>query len=262
MQYYKFDDSCQALVGNFFCEATGQLLPARCKKWSCKFCGPRRARRWIARIRRAARVDYFITLTARPHGAVTRELVKKFNASWRSWLQWLKREVKGIGDISWTLEQGSNTNHLHRHALIETGGSFSYRRARAALVRTGHGAVCKFVPVRAQRSAMAGAGYIGKYLGKALGEHSSQWPRYSRRAQTSVPEMKSPSPMTWTFVQKPRLIWSRREESHDPVIESMSPKHEYIGGQRELTLNQLEKLRQAEWKEQRYAHSQTVDDGP
>jgi hypothetical protein len=252
MQYYAFDDSCQALVGNFFCEATGQLIPARCKKWSCKFCGPRRARRWIARIRRAARVDYFLTLTAPPHGAVTRALVKKFNASWRSFLQWLKREIKGIGDISWTLEQGKKTGHLHRHVLIQTGRSFSYKRARAALVRSGHGAVCKFIPVRSSQSARVGSGYLGKYLGKMLDEHSTQWPRYSRRAQTTVPELRSESPFEYKFISKPGVIWRRRGESHDPVIDYVGGKEEYVGGQRELTLNQIEKLRQAEWKEQRY----------
>lgn len=252
MQYYKFDDSCQALVGNYFCESTGLLLPARCKKWSCKFCGPRRARRWIARIRRAARVDYFITVTARPHGAVTRELVKKFNASWRSWLQWLKRELK-VGDVSWTLEQGSKSNHLHRHALIQTGRSFSYKRARAALIRSGHGAVCKFVPIKSSRSATAGAGYIAKYLGKSLGEHSTQWPRYARRAQTSVPDLTEPSAFDFTFIKKPSIDWKRREEFHDPAQEFLCPKSDYIGGQRELTLNQIEKLRQEEWRENRYA---------
>src|SRR5579871_1915436 len=112
--------ACQ--IGIFFNPSTGTALPALCKKWGCAVCGPRAQRRFIARVLRTPRFTYFITLTSRPHGSLTRELVKNFNACWRSFLQWLKREV-GINHVSWTLEQGERTGHLHRHALIDTNRS-------------------------------------------------------------------------------------------------------------------------------------------
>jgi hypothetical protein len=243
VQYYAFDDSCQALVGNFINQATGELTPARCKKWSCKFCGPRAARRFVARVMRAKCYTYAITLTARPHGAMTRELVKSFNASWRSWKQWLERETGGrLGDCSWTLEQGPANGHLHRHALIATRRSFSYKRARAALVRCGLGAVCDFKPIRSQKSGAVGGRYLGKYLAKATSEHQSQWPRYSRRAQTSVPDVRPPGD-PYIFVPRPSRVWRRFPERDIPLIRENWLPGDMRWSQVPLALNQKEKVR-------------------
>lgn len=245
MQYYAFNDSCQALVGNYFNPTTGELVPARCKKWSCKFCGPRAARRFVARVMRAKSYSYAITLTARPHGAVTRELVQNFNACWRSWKQWLRREVGALGDCSWSLELGPKSGHLHRHLLIHTRRSFSYKRARAALVRCGLGAVCDFKPIKSQNSARAGGRYLGKYLAKTTAEHHTLWPRYSRRAQTTVPALAHPK-TDFIFVPRPRDVWRRRAEAAIPLIHEFWLPEEMPWSQVPLALNQKEKVRHAQ----------------
>lgn len=184
--------ACQQSPGYFWNPLTGLVQHAPCKKWSCPACGPRAARRFIARVMRTPRFTYFITLTSKPDGVpgTSAAQVKKFNACWRSWLRWLKREA-GVNHVTWTLERGSKTGHLHRHALIDTNRSFSYKRARASLVRTGHGAVCDFKPSRSQHSSRAGARYLGKYLAKHL--ENTPWPKYSRRCQTSTKSWKAKS---------------------------------------------------------------------
>lgn len=238
MQYYAFDDSCQALVGNFFNHATGELIPARCKKWSCKFCGPRRARRFVARVLKTPSLSYFVTLTSVPHDEyLAREHVKRFNACWRSWLQWLKREV-GVSDCSWVLERGNKSGHLHKHALLTTGRSFSYKRARAAIVRCGLGAVCDFQRISGNRRA---ANYLAKYLQKADGAEWP-WPRYTRRAQTSQPDFPR-EPSTFTFIQRPLKQWRRRPERDIPLIHEFWLAWEMPGWQLPIALNHEEKVR-------------------
>jgi hypothetical protein len=237
MQYLEITDACQATIGMFFDPATGEAVAARCKKWSCKVCGPRAARRFIARVMRTPRFTYFITLTSKPHGAMTKALVREFNAAWRAFRQWLKREV-GIGDVTWVLEQGEKTGHLHRHALIDTSRSFSYKRARAALVRSGHGAVCDFKPSRSQHSAQAGARYLGKYLAKSLSDHASQWPRYSRRCQTSTPHIQRPK-STFIFIARPFAHrgdspWKDATEMYGRSIQDLTDRRDFAGYQTSL----------------------------
>ena len=243
MYYVKIDDACQACVGVFVNTTTGEIIPARCKKWSCKTCGPRRARRFIARVSRAPHYSYFVTLTAPrdfPEYLASAH-VRRVNASWRSWLQWLKREV-GVRDVSWVLERGTRTGHLHRHALISTRKSFSYSRARAALVRSGHGAVCDFKPIRLSQSGRA-ARYMGKYMAKGEPEKFT-FPRYARRSQTTVPDLKSACQDVYLFEGRPDSPWRRRAEPKSPLInEPQYPPSEYIGGQRSLALNQKDKVR-------------------
>ncbi len=241
MRFIEIDDSCQATIGIFFDPATGEVAAARCKKWSCATCGPRAARRFIARVLRTPRFTYFITLTSKPHDPyLTREQVRSFNACWRSFLQWLKREV-GIGDVTWVLERGEKTGHLHRHALIDTSRSFSYKRARAALVRTGHGAVCDFKPSRSQQSAQAGARYLGKYLAKSLPDHRSAWPRYSRRCQTSTPNLPRTA-SSFVFIPRPQyardspFVASRQQYLHDYSVRNsdLTDAREFAGYQTSL----------------------------
>jgi hypothetical protein len=249
LSYVKIDDACQGVAGNFVNTETGEITNARCKKWSCKSCGPRKARRFVARVLRTPRFTYFVTLTAKPHGEyLDAATVRRFNGSWRSWRQWLKREA-GVGDVTWVLERGGKSGHLHRHALIETGRSFSYKKARAALVRCGMGAVCDFKPIKVAQSAAAGARYLGKYLGKSLADHQTDFPRYARRAQTSSPDIRLPCPV-FLFVPADKINYklhigpvdSSRQSDRDPAAS-------YIDGwlatrySSELALNQKEKVR-------------------
>jgi hypothetical protein len=233
---------CQQSPGRFIpMLPTGDVLAAPCKKWSCPACGPRAARRFIARVQRTPRFTYFITLTSKPgQGSVNRQSVKNFNACWRSFAQWLKREV-GLNHVTWTLEQGEKTGHLHRHALIDTNRSFSYKRARAALVRTGHGAVCDFKPSRSARSVQAGARYLGKYLGKSLSDQKHAWPRYTRRCQTSTPAIPSP-PSQYKFIAT-SAFWPSAPRLNPIFDRKRMPRMLPDGDPRVLFINSLESQR-------------------
>lgn len=231
---------CPTPPGVFYSSQSGATVLAPCKRWCCPVCGPRSARRFAARVRRTPSYTYFITLTSLPHGAVTAQLVKKFNACWRAWLQWLKRELT-VGAISWVLERGKKTGHLHRHVAIETSKSFSYKRARAALVRTGHGAVCDFAPFRIANSGPAAAGYLAKYLAKEMAA-PGRFPRYSRRCQSSTPVEKRDGDYDYKF-----KAWGGhwRSTSQDSVLDShRMPRQLADDDPRVLTiaLNQKEKL--------------------
>jgi len=240
VSYSKIDGLCQSPPGNYLNRATGELVAARCNKWDCRTCGPRRARRFVARVLRTPRFSYFVTLTAPPHSPyLDAAIVRSFNASWRSWKRWLKRSV-GVGHCSWVLERGEKTGHLHRHALIETGRRFSYLAARAALVRCGLGSVCDFKRVPSRRAKVAVGRYIGKYLAKQLGD--CLWPRYTRRAQTSIPDNRTSDP-NWSFIARPRTIWRRWAECEPRLSEEMTKPSDFRGWQLPLALNQYEKVR-------------------
>lgn len=242
MLYFKIDGACQSSPGNLINHSTGEIYAASCKKWDCRTCGPRAARRFVARVLRTPRFTYFVTLTAPPHPPeLDAPLVRGFNRSWRTWRQWLKRNA-GVGHCTWTLERGSKHGHLHRHAMIETSRRFSYSDARAALVRAGCGPVCDFKRIKSKGSVQAGARYIGKYLAKHLGD--AHWPRYTRRAQCSIKDNRLPPGPAWHFVARPVAIWRRREESPTPLVNEWWRADEMIWSQSSLALNQYEKLHQ------------------
>jgi hypothetical protein len=246
VSYTQIIEPCKHPIGNFFSPTTGEVKQAPCCKWSCAACGPRRARRYVARVSRMPARGYFITLTARPHGPVDAETVKSFNRCYRHWRQWLKREC-GVGHSSWVLEKGERTGHLHRHAVIETFRSFSYRRARASLVRCGLGVVCDFKRISSKRGASPAARYLGKYLGKHL-SNSANWPRFARRCQTSVPD-NTIRTHSWSFIARPkwdvpaqRLKRSRFEFAERATEGYWNDVAEEDGLDHTIALNQYDKL--------------------
>ena len=155
-----------------------------------------------------------VTFTLEGDGSPTKENIKAINAHWRIWKRWAERNAK-LEDFVWVNEQGSKTGRLHKHALVRSS-RFGYRAARRAILRAGFGRVCDFSPIRTQRAARF---YVSKYLAKSL---PVKWPRYSRRCQTNIREVKSAE--KWVLQKWLRLpnrkstfqVW--KEEAYQEAI--------------------------------------------
>lgn len=172
---------CQ--VGFFTSLNTGEMFVARCKRWACAECGPRRVRRFVKRIAPAA-WRYMVTLTVLGDDGVPHaDNIKKLNHRWRSFSRWLKRNY-GLHNYVWVNERGELHGRLHKHVLVESD-YIEYGEAQEAAKRDGLGKV-NFRPVESQRKARW---YVSKYLSKSL--DGKQWPKCSRRCQTTVPAEKS-----------------------------------------------------------------------
>lgn len=175
-------------IGTFYSRDTGEVRPAPCGSWNCVDCGPRKSRRFQARIA-PSKWSYMVTLTLDGEGSASTANVKRLNRNWRVFKRWLQRSAK-LRDFAWVNEQGKKHGRIHKHALVQSS-TFSYRRARAAVLRAGFGPVCDFSRVRSQRAVRS---YVSKYLTKSL---AVRWPKYSRRCQTSLPATKSNE--AWAF---------------------------------------------------------------
>lgn len=181
------------------------LFRPTCKTWGCLSCGHVNKRRWIARAisgveqLRAAeqRVD-FLTLTSHEklRGA----------ASWRvfppAWDKLRRRYVRAVPGGAQAAFMAVPERHqdgsLHTHAIITGGLPERWWKDNARACGLGY-------MTDVQEVADLGiGGYVGKYLGKTLGE---QWPRNKRRVNTShnwpaLPD--KPEPEGWTFTKLPR----------------------------------------------------------
>jgi hypothetical protein len=180
---------CQ--VGWFTDSHNERAFVARCKKWTCVECGPRRQRQFIKRISQHLMKGYFCTFTIAGDGSPSAENIKRVNRSWRTLAQWLKRNA-ALKHVIWVNEIGAKHGRLHKHAVLECS-RFDYHEARDAVVRAGFGEVVNFQPIKFGQGAVNN--YVGKYLGKNLA--GVEWPRYQRRAQTTIKAEKVES--GWVF---------------------------------------------------------------
>ena len=194
------------------------FLRVGCGKWSCPLCGPRKVRRFRRRIE-ARRWQRLVTLTqpadvgeptrehvraqARAWARLRHELRRRYGLSDYVWVReqaraWARlrhdlRRLYGLSDYVWVREQAPATRRLHLHLLIRSG--YIPQRALSRLAaRAGFGAVCDIRRVRGR----GGPAYVSKYLAKDAA--SARWPRYTRRAQTSVRDSRcQASDSGWRF---------------------------------------------------------------
>lgn len=187
---------CQ--IGVFVNTLTGEVRWCPCGRWRCTDCGKRNVARFLARVRHR-HWYYLATFTLEGDGAASKENIKRLNAGWRTWLRWAQRQQRRKFAFTWVNEQGSKSGRLHKHVLLDSG-RIGYRAARAAVVRNHLGRVVDFQRVR----STGASGYIAKYLTKTL---TVEWPRYTRRCQTTEPR---PEPEEgWTLYRRD-TAWQRR----------------------------------------------------
>lgn len=177
---------CQ--VGWVVSRDTGEVRAVGCGRWLCVSCGPRRRRRYAARLY-SRRWDRLITFTQPPlKGEATRENLRDQARAWRRVWQWARR--RGMTDYAWVRELGARTGRLHLHVIVKSP-FLPHRQLKRACVRNGFGSV---VDVRKIRSKEA-VRYVAKYLSKG----TSAYPRYTRRVQTNVPAVRG-SNQDWLFL--------------------------------------------------------------
>ena len=155
-----------------------RFLRVGCGRWTCALCGPRKVVRFRRRIE-ARRWQRMVTLTQPADvGAPTRDHVRAQAQAWARLRHELRRRY-GLSDYVWVREQAPSTRRLHLHLLIRSGYVPQRHLSRLA-ARAGFGPVCDIRRVRGR----GGPAYVSKYLAKDAA--SARWPRYTRRAQTSV----------------------------------------------------------------------------
>lgn len=174
--------NCQSPSGVMI-HLDGRTAIGRCKKWPCYPCGKRKAKQLWHRLK-GYRFERMVTLTAPASTNPTRENVKRFNYAWKLFKQWMTRNYERF-DYLWSNEAGSRSGQLHKHIALPWF-HFDYRLARDYMEsiiakRACLGVVCDFGKKRAINYKKAVA-YCTSYVLK----DRSNFPKYSRRVQTSV----------------------------------------------------------------------------
>ena len=162
-----------ALRHVFINQDTGEVVRARCNRWNCLYCGPRKVDQWRQLVK-AAEPTLFITLTKA--GKTVEEAARALT----TFLQHLRRGSKGRGinhigareaypiEYFAVLERHSNfeENGFHWHLLVKGSDFIPHDILKEAWRSARHG-VAYIVDVEAIRKPHV-IGYVTKYLTKSL----------------------------------------------------------------------------------------------
>src|SRR6266496_305240 len=162
-----------ALRHVFINQETGETVRARCNRWDCLYCGPRKVDQWRQLVK-AAEPTLFITLTKA--GKTVEEASKALTAFMRS----LRRGSKGKGpnhvgareaypiEYFAVLERHSDfeENGFHWHLLVKGVDFIPHEVLKEAWRSARHG-MAYIVDVQAIRKPHV-IGYVTKYLTKSL----------------------------------------------------------------------------------------------
>jgi hypothetical protein len=174
-----------ALRHVFINQDTGEVVRARCNRWDCLFCGPRKVDQWRQLVK-AAEPTLFLTLTKA--GKTVEEAARALT----TFLQYLRRGSKGRGpnrigareaypiEYFAVLErhQDFEENGFHWHLLIKRVEFIPHEVLKEAWRSARHG-VAYIVHVEAIRKPQV-IGYVTKYLMKSL-SHSEKGIRHEER---------------------------------------------------------------------------------
>ncbi len=162
-----------ALRHVFVNQDTGEVMRARCNRWDCLYCGPRKVDQWRQLVK-AAEPTLFLTLTKA--GKTVEEAARALT----TFLQYLRRGSKGRGpnrigaretypiEYFAVLErhQDFEENGFHWHLLIKGAEFIPHEVLKEAWRSARHG-VAYIVHVEAVRKPQV-IGYVTKYLMKGL----------------------------------------------------------------------------------------------
>jgi hypothetical protein len=162
-----------ALRHVFINQDTGEVVRARCNRWDCLYCGPRKVDMWRQLVK-AAEPTLFLTLTKA--GKTVEEAARALT----TFLQYLRRGSKGRGpnrigtreaypiEYFAVLERHNNfeENGFHWHLLVK-GVEFIPHEALKEAWRSARHGVAYIVHVEAVRKQHV-IGYVTKYLTKSL----------------------------------------------------------------------------------------------
>lgn len=189
-------------------------MEAGCRRWQCRPCGRRKARKISERFSRLG-ADFLMTVSLPRSAWATSENTGELQMRCRWLLRYMRRH-RLLAAYGWVREEGAarpqcvcapwlqgcacgaNGRQLHRHFLLRLAGPpnrfgrcwLPYAKPQQAAKRCGLGTL-DFRPVFDGAGAAA---YVSKYLSKSLGEALGRARRYA--LSVSIPEMKE-SGWTW-----------------------------------------------------------------
>ena len=177
-----------ALRHIFINRDTGDVVRARCNRWDCLYCGPRKVDQWRQLVK-AAEPTLFLTLTKA--GQTVEEAARALT----TFLQYLRRGSKGRGverkgareaypvEYFAVLERHSNfeENGFHWHLLVK-GVDFIPHEILKEAWRSARRGIAYIVHVEAIRKPHV-IGYVTKYLTKSL-SRGEKGVRYEERQTT------------------------------------------------------------------------------
>jgi hypothetical protein len=162
-----------ALRHVFIDQETGETVRARCNRWDCLYCGPRKVDQWRQLVK-AAEPTLFITLTKA--GKTVEEAARALTTL----LQYLRRGSKGRGpnhvgareaypvEYFAVLERHSDfeENGFHWHLLVKGASYIPHEILKEGWRSARHG-IAYIVDVEGIRKPQV-IGYVTKYLTKSL----------------------------------------------------------------------------------------------
>src|SRR6266566_3795432 len=174
----------------FINQETGETVRARCNRWDCLFCGPRKVDIWRQLVK-AAEPALFLTLTKAGH------TVEEAARALTTFLQHLRRGSKGRGpnhigarlayliEYFAVLERHENfeENGFHWHLLIKGVDFIPHEVLKEAWRSARHG-IAYIVHIEVIRKPHV-IGYVTKYLTKSLSS-SEKGVRYEEREAVGV----------------------------------------------------------------------------
>src|SRR6266700_1265078 len=179
-----------ALRHVFINQDTGEVVRARCNRWDCLYCGPRKVDQWRQLVK-AAEPTLFITLTKA--GKTVEEAARAMT----TFLQYLRRGSKGRGPnhigarLAYLIEYfcvlerhlDFDENGFHWHLLIKGVDYIPHEILKEAWRSARHG-VAYIVHIEAVRKPHV-IGYVTKYLMKSL-SRSEKGIRHEVREYTAI----------------------------------------------------------------------------
>jgi hypothetical protein len=177
-----------ALRHGFVNHDTGEIARARCKRWDCLYCGPRKADQWRQLVKEAT-PTLFLTLTKA--GKTVEEAARALT----TFLQYVRRGSKGRGphrkgtreaypiEYFAVLERHSNfaENGFHWHLLVKGVEFIPHEVLKTSWSSARHGEA-DIVWIEAIRKPQV-IGYVTKYLTKSLSS-GEKGIRYEEREMT------------------------------------------------------------------------------
>jgi hypothetical protein len=174
----------------FINQETGETVRARCNRWDCLYCGPRKVDTWRQLVK-AAEPTLFLTLTKA--GKTVEEAARALT----TFLQFLRRGSKGRGpnrigareaypiEYFAVLERHQDfvENGFHWHLLIKGADYIPHEVLKEAWRSARHG-VAFIVHIEAVRKPHV-IGYVTKYLIKSLSQ-SEKGVRKAEREGTQL----------------------------------------------------------------------------
>src|SRR5436305_4519458 len=179
-----------ALRHVFINHDTGEVVRARCNRWDCLYCGPRKVDQW-RRLVEAAEPTLFLTLTKAGY------TVEEAARALPTFLQYLRRGSKGRGanrtgareaypvEYFAVLERHSNfeENGFHWHLLVKGVDFIPHEILKEAWRSARHGEAY-IVHIEAIRKPHV-IGYVTKYLTKSL-SRGEKGVRFEEREQVCL----------------------------------------------------------------------------